>query len=47
VYAGLRLGGTIPLLMPVATVMIFASFVLVLAAEIFRRVGERRLGIRQ
>jgi spermidine/putrescine transport system permease protein len=45
VYSGLRLGGTIPVLMPVATVMIVFSFVLVLASEIIRRVGERRLGL--
>jgi spermidine/putrescine transport system permease protein len=47
VYSGLRLGGTIPLLVPVATVMIVFSSVLVLAAEIIRRVGERRLGLSQ
>ena len=33
--------------MPVATVMIVVSFVLVIVAEIIRRVGERRLGITQ
>lgn len=46
VYGGLRLNVTIPLLMPVATVMIVFSFVVVLLAEIIRRVGERRVGIR-
>jgi spermidine/putrescine transport system permease protein len=45
VYSGLRLGGTIPLLMPVATVMILFSSALVLLAEVIRRVGERRVGI--
>ena len=47
VYGGLRLNVTIPLLIPVATVMITASFVLVLAAELIRRYGERRVGVRQ
>ncbi len=46
VYGGLRLNVTIPLLMPIATVMILVSFVLVLAAELIRRYGERRLGVR-
>jgi spermidine/putrescine transport system permease protein len=45
IYSGLRLGGTIPLLMPVATLMIVFSSVLVLAAVLIRRFGERRLGI--
>jgi spermidine/putrescine transport system permease protein len=45
IYSGLRLGGTIPLLMPVATLMIVFSSVLVLAAILIRRIGERRLGI--
>ena len=44
-YSGLRLGGRISLLMPVATVMILVSFVLVLAAELVRRYGERRVGL--
>ena len=47
VYGGLRLNVTIPLLMPIATVMITFSFLLVLAAELIRRYGERRLGVRQ
>jgi spermidine/putrescine transport system permease protein len=44
-YSGLRLGGQTKMLMPIATVMIVASFFLVLAAELVRRLGERRLGI--
>lgn len=47
VYGGLRLNVTIPLLMPVATVMITVSFILVLAGELIRRYGERRVGVRQ
>lgn len=46
-YSGLRLGGRVSLLMPVATVMIVLSFVLVLAAELIRRYGERRVGLAQ
>lgn len=46
VYGGLRLNVTIPLLMPIATVMILVSSVLVLGAELLRRYGERRLGVR-
>jgi len=46
VYGGLRLNVTIPLLMPVATVMILFSSIVILLAEIIRRVGERRVGIR-
>ena len=46
-YSGLRLGGRVSLLMPVATVMIVLSFVLVLAAELIRRYGERRVGLTQ
>ncbi len=46
-YSGLRLGGRVSLLMPVATVMIILSFVLVLAAELIRRYGERRVGLAQ
>ncbi len=46
-YSGLRLGGRVSLLMPVATVMIVLSFVLVLAAELIRRYGERRVGLSQ
>lgn len=45
-YSGLRLGGQTSLLMPVATVMLAVSFILVLAAELIRRVGERRVGLR-
>lgn len=44
-YSGLRISGQTQVLMPIATVMIVVSFLLVLAAEIVRRVGERRLGI--
>jgi spermidine/putrescine transport system permease protein len=44
-YSGLRLGGQTSLLMPVATVMIVVSFLLVLAAELVRRYGERRVGL--
>jgi spermidine/putrescine transport system permease protein len=46
-YSGLRLGGRVSLLMPVATVMIILSFLLVLAAELIRRYGERRVGLAQ
>jgi spermidine/putrescine transport system permease protein len=46
-YSGLRLGGRTSLLMPVATVMLIVSFLLVLAAELIRRIGERRVGIAQ
>lgn len=46
-YSGLRLGGQTSLLMPVATVMLLVSFVLVILAELIRRIGERRLGIAQ
>jgi spermidine/putrescine transport system permease protein len=46
-YSGLRLGGQVSLLMPVATVMLLLSFVLVFLAEVIRRVGERRLGLTQ
>jgi spermidine/putrescine transport system permease protein len=42
-YSGLRLGGRTSLLMPVATVMIVVSSLIVLAAELVRRYGERRL----
>jgi spermidine/putrescine transport system permease protein len=44
-YSGLRLGGRTSLLMPVATVMIVASTILILAAELIRRYGERRAGL--
>jgi spermidine/putrescine transport system permease protein len=44
-YSGLRISGQTTILMPIATVMIVASFLLVIAAEVIRRVGERRLGI--
>lgn len=47
IYSGLRLGGTIPLLMPVATAMIVFSSLLVLVSVLIRRVGERRLGLAQ
>jgi spermidine/putrescine transport system permease protein len=44
-YSGLRLSGRSSLLMPVATVMIVASTILILAAELIRRYGERRAGL--
>jgi spermidine/putrescine transport system permease protein len=44
-YSGLRLGGQTSLLMPVATVMIVVSLVLVLLAEFIRRYGNRRVGL--
>jgi spermidine/putrescine transport system permease protein len=44
-YSGLRLSGRTSLLMPVATVMIVASTILILAAELIRRYGERRAGL--
>jgi spermidine/putrescine transport system permease protein len=44
-YSGLRLSGRVSLLMPVATVMIVASTILILAAELIRRYGERRAGL--
>jgi spermidine/putrescine transport system permease protein len=44
-YSGLRLGGRTSLLMPVATVMIVVSSILILAAELIRRYGERRVGL--
>ncbi len=44
-YSGLRLGGRTSLLMPVASVMLLVSFLLVLAAEAVRRIGERRVGL--
>jgi spermidine/putrescine transport system permease protein len=46
-YSGLRISGQTSILMPIATVMILASFLIVIVAEIVRRVGERRLGISQ
>jgi spermidine/putrescine transport system permease protein len=46
-YSGLRLGGRTSLLMPVATVMIVVSSILILAAEFIRRYGERRVGLAQ
>ncbi len=44
-YSGLRLSGQTSLLMPVATVMIVVSTILILAAELIRRYGERRAGL--
>jgi spermidine/putrescine transport system permease protein len=44
-YSGLRVSGRTSVLMPIATVMIVASFLIVIVAEIVRRVGERRLGL--
>jgi spermidine/putrescine transport system permease protein len=46
-YSGLRVSGQTSVLMPIATVMIVVSFLIVLVAEIVRRVGERRLGLAQ
>lgn len=46
-YSGLRISGQTSVLMPIATVMILASFLLVLIAELVRRYGERRLGMAQ
>jgi len=46
-YSGLRLSGRTSLLMPVATVMIVASTILILTAELIRRYGERRAGLAQ
>lgn len=46
-YSGLRISGQTSILMPIATVMIVVSFLIVIAAEILRRAGERRLGIAQ
>ena len=46
-YSGLRISGQTTVLMPIATVMIVVSFLLVIAAEIIRRVGERRVGLVQ
>ena len=45
-YSGLRFAERVMLLVPVATVMIAVSFVLVIAAEFIRRIGERRVGVR-
>ena len=45
-YSGLRFAERVMLLVPVATVMIAVSFALVFAAELIRRIGERRLGVR-
>lgn len=46
-YSGLRLSGRTSLLMPVATVMIVASTILILAAALISRYGERRAGLAQ
>ena len=46
-YSGLRFSERTMLLMPVATVMIVVSFLIVLVAELIRRFGERRLGLVQ
>ncbi len=45
-YSGLRFAERVMLLVPIATIMILVSFGLVLIAELVRRLGERRLGIR-
>jgi spermidine/putrescine transport system permease protein len=44
-YSGWRLSGQTSLLMPVATVMIVASTILILAAALISRYGERRAGL--
>ena len=44
-YSGLRLGGRTSLLMPVATVMLVVSFLLVSRGGAVRRIGERRVGL--
>lgn len=44
-YGGLKFAERTMLLIPVATVMIAVSFAVVLAAEIVRRRGERRVGL--
>ena len=44
-YAGLRFPERTMTLIPVATVMIVASFVLVIASELIRRAGDRRVGL--
>jgi spermidine/putrescine transport system permease protein len=44
-YSGLRFAERTMILIPVATVMIVASFALVIAAELIRRVGDRRVGL--
>ncbi|MSO94618.1 MAG: ABC transporter permease [Thermoleophilia bacterium] len=43
-YSGLRFAERTMMLVPVASVMIVASFVLVVAADLVRRAGDRRLG---
>jgi len=44
-YSSLRFAERTMIMVPVATVMITASFVLVIAAELIRRVGDRRVGL--
>ncbi len=44
-YAGLRFPEKTMTLMPVATVMIVASFAVVVASELIRRAGNRRVGL--
>lgn len=44
-YSSLRFAERTMIMIPVATVMIIASFVLVIAAELIRRVGDRRVGL--
>ena len=44
-YSSLRFAERTMILIPVATVMIVASFVLVVAAELIRRVGDRRVSL--
>ena len=44
-YSGLRLSGQTSLLMPVATVMIVASTILILAAALISGYGARRAGL--
>jgi spermidine/putrescine transport system permease protein len=44
-YSGLRFAERTMALIPVATVMIVASFVLVIASELIRRIGDRQVGL--
>ena len=44
-YSGLKFPEKTQTLIPIATVMIVLSFALAFAAEVLRRVGERRVGL--
>jgi spermidine/putrescine transport system permease protein len=44
-YSGLRFAEKTMILIPVATVMIVASFGVVVASELIRRAGDRRVGL--